>query len=245
MSFSPPPNSVWFTKSQSWSSHPVNHLPTTTSRFSLRGSWAFSRFACSRCHQFWCSLGCSCFGKAMEPGAYLLSDFQTWERCFPKKLEQITSYICSSLKLLATWYNLFFLGDIDIWLKHWNKASSIYQQEGLVCWYCLLFAVRVLNTILNHSTTTISQVLYLLEEMDQKLDRQMSYPATQLSVKHPTLFSTTSWFKWFVNMLLFVRRTWVPTDKLAWNNKQRPLLSGLPWVSLSDGHQETLWTNRF
>lgn len=172
---------------------------------------------------------------------------QTWERCSPKtwKHTHCPSTFVHLWKLLATWYNLFFLGDIDIWLKHWNKASSIYQQEGLVCWYCLLFAVRVLNTILNHSTTTISQVLYLLEEMDQKLDRQMSYPATQLSVKHPTLFSTTSWFKWFVNMLLFVRRTWVPTDKLAWNNKQRPLLSGLPWVSLSDGHQETLWTNRF
>ena len=63
----------------------------------------------------------------------------------------------------------------------WNKASSIYQQEGLVCWYCLVFAVCVLNTILNHSTTTkTSQVLSLLEEMDQYLDRQMSYPAIQL-----------------------------------------------------------------
>lgn len=71
----------------------------------------------------------------------------------------------------------------------WNKASSIYQQEGLVCWYCLLFFVRVLNAILNHSTTTILQVLYLLEEMDQNLDRQIissQLPSCQWNI-HPFL----------------------------------------------------------
>lgn len=238
MSFSPPPNSVWFTKSQSWSlSHPVNHNHEPFFPERLLSSFKVCLLQMSSVLMFsWMQLLWQSNGARCQTLTVL-----------PKNLKKshCPSTFVHLLKLLATWYNLFFLGDIDIWLKHWNKASSIYQQEGLVCWYCLLFAVRVLNTILNHSTTTISQVLYLLEEMDQKLDRQMSYPATQLSVKHPTLFSTTSWFKWFVNMLLFVRRTWVPTDKLAWNNKQRPLLSGLPWVSLSDGHQETLWTNRF
>ena len=230
--------SVCFTKSQSWSSsHPGSSLAYNHGR----------RFFPERLLSFFkvCLLQMS--SVLMFSWMQLLwqnngARCQTWERCLPKKLEKIHIVPLHLFIFENCWQFDFFWVILTF---DWNKASSIYQQEGLVCWYCLLFAVRVLNTILNHSTTTISQVLYLLEEMDQKLDRQMSYPATQLSVKHPTLFSTTSWFKWFVNMLLFVRRTWVPTDKLAWNNKQRPLLSGLPWVSLSDGHQETLWTNRF
>lgn len=182
MSFSPHPN-LYASPNRNHDHYHTqdHHLPTTTvAGFSLRGSWALSRFACSRCHQFWCSLGCSCFGKTMEPGAYLLSDVQTWERCSPKTW---TNHILHLFILENCWqHDLIWFFVWAILTFEWNKASSTYPTRR----FSLLILFIVCCSCLKTSSLTIrllqkiSQVLYLLEEMDQNLDRQMRKPATQL-----------------------------------------------------------------
>ena len=188
-------------------------------------------------------------------------------RCSPKTWTNHILHLFIFWKLLAK-HDLYIFFWVILTFD-WNKASSIYQQEGLVCWYCLVFPVCVLNTILNHST---SQVLYLLEEMDQNLDRQMRKPATQLpscqwNTPPFSLLLPDSNDLWefglqtspITNDLLFVicsnvqigfvcekdlvsnRQTRMKQQTT--NNDHFSAVCHEPLWPL--GHQETLWTNRF
>ena len=56
-------------------------------------------------------------------------------RCSPKTWTNHILHLFIFWKLLAK-HDLYIFFWVILTFD-WNKASSIYQQEGLVCWYCL------------------------------------------------------------------------------------------------------------